>query len=110
MSKTRAVSVRPSKIHGRGLYADEAIPEGARIIENPFNQIPGFACGRHYFLPGFPEMAWPMMAQVLDSEYRDQQHAVVEVEDSMRVIDGGAASRFTTCRNVSNTSCFAAVS
>jgi molybdopterin-biosynthesis enzyme MoeA-like protein len=63
-------------------------PEGARIIENPFNRIPGFAYGRHYFLPGFPEMAWPMMDQVLDSEYAAQQHGTLEVEASMRVIDG----------------------
>ena len=31
--KSCAVSVRPSKIHGRGLFADAPIPEGARIIE-----------------------------------------------------------------------------
>ena len=33
MTKTPAVSVRASKIHGRGLYAEEPIREGARIIE-----------------------------------------------------------------------------
>jgi molybdopterin-biosynthesis enzyme MoeA-like protein len=44
-------------------------PRGARIVPNPFNRIPGFAVGRHYFLPGFPAMAWPMIEAVLDSEY-----------------------------------------
>lgn len=44
-------------------------PAGAAIIPNPHNRIPGFSLGRHYFLPGFPEMAWPMMAWVLDSHY-----------------------------------------
>ena len=44
-------------------------PEGAEIIPNPYNRIPGFSYRRHYFLPGFPEMAWPMMAWVLDTHY-----------------------------------------
>ncbi len=44
-------------------------PEGAAIIPNPYNRIPGFSVGHHHFLPGFPEMAWPMMAWVLDHRY-----------------------------------------
>ena len=44
-------------------------PEGARIIRNPYNKIPGFSHGRVHFVPGFPVMAWPMMASVLDGEY-----------------------------------------
>jgi molybdopterin-biosynthesis enzyme MoeA-like protein len=44
-------------------------PEGAEIIPNPYNRIPGFSYRRHYFLPGFPEMAWPMMVWVLDTHY-----------------------------------------
>ncbi|HIV73423.1 MAG TPA: competence/damage-inducible protein A [Candidatus Aquabacterium excrementipullorum] len=42
-------------------------PEGAAIIPNPYNQIPGFTLeGRLHFVPGFPVMAWPMVAWVLD--------------------------------------------
>jgi len=44
-------------------------PEGAEIIPNPYNRIAGFSYRRHYFLPGFPEMAWPMMVWVLDTHY-----------------------------------------
>jgi molybdopterin-biosynthesis enzyme MoeA-like protein len=44
-------------------------PDGAAIIPNPYNRIPGFSYGTHYFLPGFPEMAWPMMVWVLDTRY-----------------------------------------
>ena len=44
-------------------------PEGSEIIPNPYNRIPGFSYRRHYFLPGFPEMAWPMLAWVLDTHY-----------------------------------------
>lgn len=44
-------------------------PEGAVIIPNPINRIPGFTFGDHHFLPGFPEMAWPMLEWVLDNRY-----------------------------------------
>jgi molybdopterin-biosynthesis enzyme MoeA-like protein len=44
-------------------------PEGSAIIPNPYNRIPGFSFRNHHFLPGFPEMAWPMLAWVLDSHY-----------------------------------------
>jgi molybdopterin-biosynthesis enzyme MoeA-like protein len=44
-------------------------PVGARILPNHYNRIPGFAVARHYFVPGFPVMAWPMIENVLDGEY-----------------------------------------
>ena len=45
-------------------------PSGADIIPNPFNRIPGFSARDHYFVPGFPQMAWPMVEWVLDQKYR----------------------------------------
>ena len=51
----------------RILMAD--LPQGSRIIPNPFNRIPGFSLNHHHFLPGFPQMAWPMMDWVLDTLY-----------------------------------------
>jgi molybdopterin-biosynthesis enzyme MoeA-like protein len=59
--------------------------DGARIIANPFNGIPGFAVARHYFFPGFPAMAWPMMEAVLDSEFRDHFNAEPVAERSLLV-------------------------
>lgn len=52
-------------------------PAQARIIPNPYNKIAGFSCdgpggGTVHFVPGFPVMAWPMMALCLDTLYRDQ--------------------------------------
>jgi molybdopterin-biosynthesis enzyme MoeA-like protein len=46
-------------------------PQGAQIIRNPYNKIPGFTCqgaglGMVHFVPGFPVMAWPMMQDKLD--------------------------------------------
>ena len=45
-------------------------PRGAAIIPNPVNRIPGFSVGEHHFVPGFPQMAWPMVEWVLDQRYR----------------------------------------
>lgn len=54
-------------------------PEGAGIIPNPFNKIPGFFVGNVHFVPGFPVMAHPMMAWVLDRYPQlHRQRGVVE--------------------------------
>ena len=45
-------------------------PEGSVIIPNPVNRIPGFSIHEHHFVPGFPQMAWPMVEWVLDNRYR----------------------------------------
>ncbi len=46
-------------------------PQGAALIPNPYNKVSGFSVGTHHFVPGFPVMAWPMIAWVLDTCYRD---------------------------------------
>lgn len=48
----------------RVLMAD--FPEGAALIPNPVNRVAGFHIGGLYCVPGFPEMAWPMLEWVLD--------------------------------------------
>lgn len=48
------------------------IPEGSALIPNPYNRIPGFSIREHYFVPGFPDMAHPMAAWVLDTYYAGQ--------------------------------------
>ncbi|POZ60935.1 competence/damage-inducible protein A [Chromobacterium alticapitis] len=45
-------------------------PQGAAIIPNPVNQVPGFSHGHVHFVPGFPSMAWPMIEWVLETHYR----------------------------------------
>lgn len=50
-------------------------PIGADLIPNPVNRIPGFAIRRHWFVPGFPDMAWPMLEWVLDTHYAPLFHA-----------------------------------
>lgn len=44
-------------------------PAGATLIPNPYNKVAGFSVGTHHFVPGFPVMAWPMIAWVLDTCY-----------------------------------------
>jgi molybdopterin-biosynthesis enzyme MoeA-like protein len=60
-------------------------PVGAEIIPNPYNQIPGFSIKEHYFLPGFPVMAAPMMDWVLDTYYKHLFHRLDFVEKSFIV-------------------------
>ncbi len=65
---------------GRILMAD--LPEGAELIPNPVNQIPGFSLAGHWFLPGFPKMASPMAKWVLNTHYERcalQREASIEV-------------------------------
>ena len=77
-----ALKLHPeAEVEIRGRFADDPkgvtpqrlmmgeFPEGATIIPNPYNRIPGFTFRNHHFLPGFPEMAWPMMEWVIDQRY-----------------------------------------
>jgi molybdopterin-biosynthesis enzyme MoeA-like protein len=56
-------------------------PQGAALVPNPFNRIAGFNVAKHYFLPGFPEMAWPMMQWALDTHYAHLFNAALAVEE-----------------------------
>ena len=47
------------------------LPQGSVIIPNPVNRVPGFSMEHLHCLPGFPEMAWPMLEWVLDQRYAD---------------------------------------
>lgn len=60
-------------------------PVGAEIVPNPFNRIPGFAIRNHFFVPGFPVMAWPMIEAVLDSRFAHLFHREQRAERSFLV-------------------------
>jgi molybdopterin-biosynthesis enzyme MoeA-like protein len=57
---------RPDNVHRLNMGV---FPEGAAIIPNPYNKIPGFSVGDVHFVPGFPVMAWPMIEGLLDGRY-----------------------------------------
>ncbi|WP_067062153.1 competence/damage-inducible protein A [Roseateles chitosanitabidus] len=70
-------------------------PQGAGIIPNPYNKIPGFSIdGRAYFVPGFPVMAHPMIEWVLDQAHADLHQAVVTRERSL-IVQGAMEASLT---------------
>lgn len=83
----------------RILMAD--LPSGSELVPNPYNKSPGFSLRNHFFLPGFPQMAWPMAEWVLEQGFAAGQEAQKE---SVVVVKGVPEStlvslmqRFTTC-------------
>jgi molybdopterin-biosynthesis enzyme MoeA-like protein len=66
-------------------------PQGTQIIPNPFNRIPGFTINDHYFVPGFPQMAHPMIEWALDTFYRDQFKAVEGMVEKAFLLTGPMA-------------------
>ena len=81
----------------RVMMAD--FPQGSGLIPNPVNRVAGFSAGlenkkqsnqkhNHYFLPGFPAMAHPMMEWVLDTLYSHLFHQTQYLEQSIIVADG----------------------
>lgn len=64
-------------------------PEGASVIPNPVNRIPGFSFGEHHFVPGFPQMAWPMVEWVLETRYRSLFDRDRWSEESILVYEAG---------------------
>lgn len=57
---------RPDNIHRLNMGV---FPQGAELIPNPYNKIPGFSLGDVHFVPGFPVMAHPMIEWLLDQRY-----------------------------------------
>ncbi|OHC65277.1 MAG: hypothetical protein A2045_16890 [Rhodocyclales bacterium GWA2_65_20] len=75
-------------------------PQGSRIIPNPFNRIPGFSLGDHHFVPGFPQMAWPMIEWVLDSFYSWRFHQHPSDEAAILVWKGSEGALIPLMRHV----------
>jgi molybdopterin-biosynthesis enzyme MoeA-like protein len=67
-------------------------PAGAQLIPNAYNRIPGFTVARHHFVPGFPVMAWPMIAWVLDTLYADRFHREPQAEQALLVYEQAEAA------------------
>lgn len=58
-------------------------PEGSVIVPNPFNRIPGFEIRNHWFVPGFPVMAAPMIEWILDHRLAHLHHREARGERAM---------------------------
>ncbi len=87
----------PTRDHSHRLNMG-VFPQGAAIVPNPFNKIPGFSLkgntgqGAVYFVPGFPVMAWPMIEWVLDTHYLHLHRSQVQHECSVIVMGAMEAS------------------
>lgn len=64
------------------------LPDGSRIIPNTINRVPGFSYDDHHFMPGFPEMSWPMIEWVLDTYYGDLRNTAPADEQIIYVLGG----------------------
>jgi len=73
---------RPDNVHRLNMGV---FPEGAQVIPNPYNKIPGFSVGDVHFVPGFPVMAWPMIKSVLDQRYAHLHGSQLQTERSVIV-------------------------
>lgn len=77
---------------GEGAYPKRVLmadfPQGAALIPNPVNRVAGFSINQHYFMPGFPSMAHPMMEWVLDTHYHHLFHQMPVIEQSIIVQNG----------------------
>jgi molybdopterin-biosynthesis enzyme MoeA-like protein len=77
---------RPDNAHRLNMGV---FPEGAQIVPNPYNKIPGFFVRRGdaavFFVPGFPVMAWPMIEWALDTHCRPWHREVATQEKSVIV-------------------------
>ncbi|PPD56594.1 MAG: competence/damage-inducible protein A [Methylotenera sp.] len=98
---------------GEGAYPKRVLmadfPQGAGLIPNPVNRVAGFSAGlenkkqpnqkhNHYFVPGFPAMAHPMMEWVLDTHYSHLFHQTAYLEQSI-IIENGIESQLIDLMN-----------
>ncbi|MEX0729748.1 MAG: molybdopterin-binding protein [Aquisalimonadaceae bacterium] len=77
-------------------------PIGSDIIPNPVNRVPGFRLGHHYFVPGFPNMAWPMIEWVLDTHYAHLHAVGSRLERAMTVFKARESDLIPTLEEFTN--------
>ena len=79
--------------YGEGAYPKRVLmadfPQGCALIPNPVNRVAGFSINEHYFVPGFPEMAHPMVEWVLETYYKNLFHTQDYLEESIVVTEAG---------------------
>lgn len=82
----------------RVLMAD--FPKGCDLIPNPVNRVAGFSINQHYFVPGFPEMAHPMIEWVLQTHYQHLFHIHDYIEQSIVVTQAGESDLIDLMNNM----------
>ena len=69
VAREQGLSYEPDRADNVHRLNMGVFPEGAEIIPNPYNKIPGFSVRDVHFVPGFPVMAHPMIEWLLDTRY-----------------------------------------
>ncbi|MCK5809989.1 MAG: competence/damage-inducible protein A [Cocleimonas sp.] len=91
-------------VYGEKAYPDRIImgdfPEKADIIPNPVNKMPGFSLADHHFVPGFPEMAKPMIQWVLDTNYKHLFSSNPDIEVRWDLHEVGESDLMPTMTNL----------
>ena len=82
----------PDSPEGRQRLRMAEFPAGAGIIPNPYNRVAGFTVAAHWFVPGFPVMAWPMLEWVLDTHYADLFQTGAAGERAMLVFEAAEST------------------
>lgn len=87
-------------VYGEKAYPDRILmgdfPEKAEIIPNPVNKIPGFSVEHHHFVPGFPNMAKPMIQWVLDTKYKHLFSDDPDIEIRWDLLEVGESDLMST--------------
>ncbi|MCK5896795.1 MAG: competence/damage-inducible protein A [Cocleimonas sp.] len=92
-----------------GVYGDKAypdrilmgdFPEKADIIPNPVNKVPGFSVAHHHFVPGFPNMAKPMIQWVLDTQYQHLFSSTPDIEVRWNLHEVGESDLMSTMKKL----------
>lgn len=76
------------------------LPEGSRIIPNTINRVPGFSYDEHHFMPGFPEMSWPMIEWILNTYYPNLRNTRPSDEQTIFVLNGRESEIIEAMRQV----------
>ena len=76
------------------------LPEGSRIIPNTINRVPGFSLDNHHFMPGFPEMSWPMLEWILDTHYPNLQGLRPKAERIITITKGRESDLLPTMNEI----------
>ncbi len=93
MAAEQGKAVTPDEPDSLRRFEMGRFPVGAAIVPNPYNKIPGFFVDHVYFVPGFPVMAHPMMAWVLDRY--PQLHREVQTLERSLIVQGAMEASLT---------------
>ncbi len=93
MAAEQGKTITPDEPDSLRRFEMGVFPDGASLIPNPYNKIPGFFVGHVHFVPGFPVMAHPMMDWVLDCY--PQLHRRVGVTERSLIVQGAMEASLT---------------